>query len=156
MVAADISAAALALATRNVAQHQLADRVALRAGSWWEAMAGEAPFDLVLSNPPYIDPANPAGLAPDVAAHEPALALFSAHSDAASCYRAILAGLPGRLQPGGHVLFETGLGAVEPALAAMRATPGMEDVQLLPDLAGQPRFLMGRYAGSLRGSGAAG
>jgi release factor glutamine methyltransferase len=119
----------------------------LRRGSWWDALAGEAPFDLVISNPPYIDPAAPTGLAADVAAFEPGLALYSSRGDAASCYREILAGLPGRLVAGGHVLMETGLGAADAALAAVQGTPGMEGAELRQDLAGQPRFVVGRYAG---------
>lgn len=148
VVAADVSEQALAVARRNVAHHQLSERVVLRSGSWWDAMVGEAPFDLVISNPPYIDPANPAGLASDVAAFEPALALYSARGDAASCYRAIFAGLPSRLRSGGHVLMETGLGAAELALAALQATPGMASAELRADLAGHPRFLVGRYLGA--------
>ena len=147
VVAVDVSEQALAVASRNVASHQLAERIALRRGSWWDALAGEAPFDLVISNPPYIDPAEPTGLAADVAAFEPGLALYSDRGDAASCYRAILLGLPGRLAPGGHVLFETGLGAADAALAAVQSTPGMEGAELRCDLAGHPRFVIGRYAG---------
>lgn len=148
VVATDISERALSVARRNVEQHGLAGRIALRQGSWWAACAGEAPFDLLVSNPPYIDPADPQGLAADVAAFEPAQALYSASGDVASCYRALLQGLPGGLVRGGHILCETGLQAAEPALQMMRANPALSDVELRCDFARLPRFLLARYAGA--------
>ncbi|MBX3464259.1 MAG: peptide chain release factor N(5)-glutamine methyltransferase [Planctomycetes bacterium] len=144
LVATDRSRNALTVAAGNVRRHGVGDRVELRAGDWWEAVAGEAPFDLVVGNPPYIDPQAPAGLAADVAAHEPPLALYTAPGDPASCYRAIAAGLAGGLAAGGSVVLETGVGASEPALRCLREQAFLVDVQLVPDAAGIDRYLLAR------------
>ncbi len=143
VLAVDISEAALGIASANVARHGVGERVQLLRGSWWEPVPADATFDLVISNPPYIDPVRPTGLAADVQAFEPALALFSAPGDVASCYRAIFAPLASRLRAGGAVWCETGLGAAAPALQALRAT-GLVDVELRCDLAGAERFLCAR------------
>ncbi len=141
VVAVDVSAEALAVAANNVARHGVGDRVALRQGSWWEPVAAHEQFDLVVSNPPYIDPERTEGLAADVAAHEPALALFSAPGEVVSCYRAIVAGLAAHLRPGGWFVAETGVGASAPALALLAAAPELAGARLLRDLAGIDRIL---------------
>ena len=144
VVATDVSQNALQLAERNVVRHALAARVRLRHGSWWEACAGEAPFDLVVSNPPYVDPARPDLLADDVREFEPPLALFCERGDPGSCYRAIAQGLAEHLRPGGAVVVETGVGADAAALAALQSCAQLRDVAVHPDLAGVPRFVVGR------------
>lgn len=146
VLAVDQSQEALAIAAANVARHGVGARVALLHGSWWEPVPAAATFDVVVSNPPYIDPQATDGLADDVRQFEPAMALFSAPGDVLSCYRAIGDGLAAHLRPGGHVVCETGLGAAEPGLAWLAALPFVGDAQLLPDLAGLPRFLVARAA----------
>lgn len=75
VVATDISAAALEVAARNVARHQVADRVQLLEADLYAGVAGT--FDLIISNPPYV-PAEEVATLPDEYRHEPALALLSA------------------------------------------------------------------------------
>jgi len=142
VVAVDQSQNALAVAATNVARHGLGDRVDLRHGSWWDPIAADERFDLVVSNPPYIDPVRREGLAGDVAAFEPPLALFSAAGDVLSCYRAIVAGLERHLRPGGWFVAETGVGACEAGLALLAMQPFLAAAQLLPDLAGIGRVLL--------------
>lgn len=142
--ATDASRNALAVAAGNAARHGVADRIEFACGSWWEAVPAGRQFQLIVSNPPYIDPANPAGLAADVAAHEPPLALFTERGDPASCYRAIAAGLADRLVPGGWFVAETGVGASDAALALLRLQPFLDQVELLADLEGIPRHLLAR------------
>ncbi|MGE3171237.1 MAG: peptide chain release factor N(5)-glutamine methyltransferase [Planctomycetota bacterium] len=144
VVATDVSRNALAVAARNVARHDLGERVALRHGSWWDACADDAPFDLLVSNPPYVDPDRPELLEATVRDFEPPLALFTAPGDPGSCYREIAAGIAAHLRPGAAVVLETGVGASDAALAVLRATPELDDVALLADLAGQPRFVVAR------------
>lgn len=144
VVATDVSKNALALAAANVARHGVGDRVALRCGSWWEPVGAGEVFDAVVSNPPYIDPRATAGLAADVRAFEPPLALFTAPGDVTSCYRALADGLAAHLAPGGWFLAETGVGASEPALALFAAMPFLTDVHLQRDQAGSDRFLVAR------------
>jgi release factor glutamine methyltransferase len=148
VLAVDQSADALAIAAANVQRHGLADRVELRSGSWWSAVPAAAAFDLVVSNPPYIDPADPQGLAADVHRFEPAAALFTAPGDPVSCYRAIGLQLASRLLPGGWFVAETGGTASAPALQWLQQLPGFDEVSLRADLAGQPRFLVARRQGA--------
>ncbi|HEX6811010.1 MAG TPA: peptide chain release factor N(5)-glutamine methyltransferase [Planctomycetota bacterium] len=146
VLATDASKNALLVARANVLRHSVQDRVELALGSWWEPVPAAARFDLVVSNPPYIDPRATAGLAPDVRAHEPPLALFSAPGDVLSCYRAITAGLEAHLRPGGWFVAETGVGASDAAFALLRAQPFLTDVQLLKDHAGIDRILLAQRA----------
>lgn len=142
--ASDRSAEALAVATRNRARHGLEDRVTLSRGSYWEALPSDERFEVVVSNPPYVDPARPELLADDVRRFEPAQALFTPSGDPAAPYREILAGLERHLVPGGGVLLETGEGAAEAALEALRGCALLEQAQSEPDLAGIPRYLTAR------------
>jgi release factor glutamine methyltransferase len=146
VVAVDASSDALRIAAANIAAHGLSPRIELLAGDFWEAVPAERRFDLVVSNPPYIDPHAPVGLADDVRRFEPALALFSAPGDPASCYRTIGEGLAARLLPGGWFVAETGGAAAEAALAWLRQQPFLTAVELRADLAGQPRFLLAQRA----------
>ncbi|MEO6597348.1 MAG: peptide chain release factor N(5)-glutamine methyltransferase [Planctomycetota bacterium] len=144
VLAVEASKNALAVARANVARHGVSERVELALGSWWQAVPDGARFDLVVSNPPYIDPSARDGLAADVAAHEPPLALFAAPGDAISCYREIVAGLAERLCAGGWLVAETGVGASAAARELLQAQAFLTDVQLLPDSAGIDRHLLAR------------
>jgi release factor glutamine methyltransferase len=146
VLAVDISRNALAVAAANVARHDLAGRVALACGSWWEAVPAGAVFDLVVSNPPYIDPTSAAELAPDVRAFEPPLALFTPPGDVVACYREIAAGLARGLRPGGWFVAETGVGASGPAVELLRAQPFLAGVELRRDFEGIDRFLIAARA----------
>ncbi|GAB4150096.1 MAG: peptide chain release factor N(5)-glutamine methyltransferase [Planctomycetota bacterium] len=141
VLATDISEEALRIARSNAARLGLA--VTFREGSWWEACAGEW-FDVVVSNPPYVDPSRPDLLGSGVAEFEPSLALFTPSGDPAASYRALIAGLPSHLVAGGSALFETGVGAAEAALEAMRRAPFLGDVEVRSDPAGLPRVLLAR------------
>ncbi|HLU37887.1 MAG TPA: hypothetical protein VK081_00785, partial [Planctomycetota bacterium] len=136
---------ALALARENVERHDLGARVELLHGAWWAPVAGRT-FDVVVSNPPYVDPLRTDLIDPAVARYEPAAALFTPPGDPAAPYREICAGLEAGLVPGGTVLLETGVEAAEPALAVLRAQPFLEAARLEPDLAGLPRYLIARRA----------
>lgn len=144
VLATDVSKNALAIATTNAARHGVGERIAFSCGSWWDAVPADRAFDLVVSNPPYIDPNAPAGLASDVAAFEPPLALFTAAGDVGSCYRAIVAGLETHLRSGGWFVAETGLGASDAAMALVCEPPFLEAAALLDDAAGAKRFVVAR------------
>ena len=81
VVATDISAAALEVAQRNVARHEVADRVQLLEADLYAGVSGT--FDLIITNPPYVSPEEVAAL-PDEYRHEPALALLSAEGGMAT------------------------------------------------------------------------
>ena len=86
--ATDLSAGALALARRNVRTHRLEDRIALHRGDLFRPLAGRR-YDLILSNPPYVDARGMARLPPEYR-HEPRLAL-AAGDDGLELVRRILA-----------------------------------------------------------------
>ncbi len=106
-IGVDRDPAAAALAARNARENGLADRAAFLAGDWDAALAGR--FDLVLSNPPYIESAAIPGLMPEVARHEPGLALDGG-ADGLDAYRALAKALPRLLVPGGIAVLELGQG----------------------------------------------
>lgn len=147
-VGVDISAGALAVARENAQSLGVASRAQFLEGGWSSAAdARLGPFDLVLSNPPYIAEADIASLAVDVRRYDP-MAALTPGGDGLGAYRAILAqcgkDMGGTLiKPGGSVGFELGLGQAQ-AVAGMMAAAQFEDVVVLEDLAGIPRAAFGR------------
>jgi release factor glutamine methyltransferase len=135
--AVDVSAAALAVATENAAR--LAADVAFHEAdglSPW--IGGDDRFDLVVSNPPYIDPGERETLAPDVREHEPALALFSPPADPDHwAERLVREGLP-LLRGGGVLLVELGY---DQAQRLRRKLPEALDARFHRDLGGHERVL---------------
>ena len=105
--AVDLSAGALALARRNVAAHRLGDRITLHRGDLFKSL-GSSRYDLILSNPPYVDAAGMAKLPPEYR-HEPRMAL-AAGDDGLELVRRILAEAPKHLTKNGSLLCEIGRG----------------------------------------------
>jgi len=134
----DLRPGAAALAARNAARNDLADRAAFLAGDWATAVGGR--FDLILSNPPYIESAAIPGLMPEVALHEPATALDGG-ADGLDAYRIILADLPRLLAPGGLAVLELGLGQAE-AVGALAQAQGLRVAGLRADLGGVDRAII--------------
>ncbi len=136
-VGVDWSAAAAALARRNARSLGLDGRSAMVCGYW--ATALEARFDLVLSNPPYIETAHIAGLMPEVSRYEPSLALDGG-PDGLHAYRSLMGALPGLLTPGGVAILEVGAGQAD-AVASLARAAGLRPDAARQDLAGMPRAL---------------
>lgn len=105
--AVDLSAGALALARRNVATHRLADRITLHRGDLFGPLARRR-YDLILSNPPYVDAGGMAKLPPEFR-REPRLAL-AAGDDGLDLVRRILAEAPTHLARSGALVCEIGRG----------------------------------------------
>jgi ribosomal protein L3 glutamine methyltransferase len=105
--AVDISKDALAVAARNVAEHGLEDRVSLYRGDLF-APLGDRLYDLIISNPPYVDAEGMASLPPESRA-EPKLA-FDGGRDGLDLVRRILEDAPAHLTPQGGLLCEIGRG----------------------------------------------
>jgi ribosomal protein L3 glutamine methyltransferase len=105
--AVDISKDALAVATRNVADHGLEDRVALHRGDLFGPL-GNKRYDLIISNPPYVDAEGMAALPPECRA-EPKLA-FDGGADGLDVVRRILDHAGEHLMPEGGLLCEIGRG----------------------------------------------
>ncbi|MGP9812378.1 50S ribosomal protein L3 N(5)-glutamine methyltransferase [Rhodopseudomonas sp. NSM] len=103
--AVDLSEDALAVATRNVADHHLGDRLSLHHGDLF-APLGEQRYDLIISNPPYVDADGMAKLPAECRA-EPAMA-FDGGDDGLDIIRRILAEAKQHLTPDGGLLCEVG------------------------------------------------
>jgi len=131
--ASDVSRAALEVAARNVALHDLEARVHLEPGDLMEALTGE--FDLVCANLPYV--ASDARLPAEVLA-QPSQALFAEEGGAALVGR-LLDEAPARLKSGGRILAE-----LDPAIAravAERASRDFAGHRLHRDAGGHERVL---------------
>ena len=103
--AVDLSADALDVARRNVADYGLEDRVQLHRGDLFQPL-GTATYDLIVANPPYVNAESVAALPPEYG-HEPALALGSGE-DGLDATRAILARAGNHLNPSGLLAVEIG------------------------------------------------
>jgi release factor glutamine methyltransferase len=139
--AADASPEALEVARRNAERLALADRVSFHEGDLLDPLAAlRGRVDLVLSNPPYVDPGSRPGLAPEVRDHEPALALFP-QGDVYSFYRRLSAAAPRLLREGGGLVVEIGLG-MEAEVVRILEEAGLTVTAVLPDLQGIPRAVL--------------
>ena len=138
VIATDICPDALAVARRNAARHGVSDRVALRRADLLDSLPG--PYDLIVSNPPYIPDAVIDTLAPEVSRHDPAAALRGGR-DGLDTVRRLVAAAADRLRPGGWLIMEVGAGqSGDAAGIARRAGLGVADVR--PDLRGIPRAVV--------------
>jgi ribosomal protein L3 glutamine methyltransferase len=103
--AVDVSADALEVARRNVARHGVGDRVRLLQGDLFDPV-GDARYDLIVANPPYVSDAEMAALPPEYG-HEPDLAL-RAGADGLDVVRRILGRASRHLNPQGVLIVEVG------------------------------------------------
>ncbi len=137
-VGVDLAPAAAALAAGNARANGLAGRAMFLAGCWAAAIAG--PFDLILSNPPYIPSDEIAGLMPDVAAYEPRRALDGG-PDGLDAYRALLPEMARLLADGGVAVLELGAGEAN-AVRELSRDAGLAELALRSDLGGIARALV--------------
>jgi len=135
-IATDISEGALEVAKINAERHGVRSRVALRRGDLFSPLAGER-FHAVVSNPPYIPEAVYPTLAPEVRVFEPRTALVGGR-DGLDVIRALIEGASHHLVPGGFLAMEIGHDQGEAVRRIARAR-GLENVRILPDLAGRDR-----------------
>jgi release factor glutamine methyltransferase len=135
VTAIDVSTDALALAGENAARTGLA--IELLEHDAARGLPG-GPYDLVVSNPPYVEPSELEKLMPDVRDYEPHLALVGDGMPEVVARAALDV-----LRPGGHVVLEIGEGQA-PATAATLAALGYVDVVTTPDLNGRDRVVEGR------------
>ena len=128
---------AVATASANAGDLGLAARAEFRTGDWGEGLAGV--FDIILSNPPYIEAAVVPALAPEVARHDPLLALAGG-ADGQDAYRRLLPDVARLLAPQGHAFLELGQGQAAD-VAALAQQCGLMQRALHDDLAGIARCL---------------
>lgn len=138
--ATDLSAAALKVARYNAQKYAL--EITFLQGNLLEplkSLASQRPFDLLISNPPYIPARTLPLLAPEVRDFEPEMALTPG-ADALSCYRIFAAQGAALLRDGGWLVVELDAEGAT-ATAALFERPEWRAVQLHKDLQGLPRFL---------------
>ena len=145
VTAVDASEAALALASENAKSLGLADRVLFIKSDWYVEVPADEPYDLIVSNPPYLTTDETAAAEPEVRVHEPVSALTAADEGLADL-RVIIAGAGGYLIPGGLLAWETGL-AQHAELSRLLMTAGFTNVESLRDLTERDRFVVARAAG---------
>jgi len=147
VIATDISAAALAVARANAIR--LGAAVEFQEndlGGHFTKNVKRPPrsfYDLIVANPPYIDPADRSSLPPDVVDYEPAVALFAGEHGLA-LIRALIESAPAALADEGTLLIEIGMGQAEAVRAMVERTAGLAFVEIRPDLRGIPRVLVAR------------
>lgn len=147
LYATDISTDALHVAGRNIHRYGLEDRVQLRVGDLTRALPPDTPVAILVANPPYIPSDELKGLQPEVSGWEPSAALDGGH-DGLVIIRRILAEAKSLLVPGALLALELGAQQAVTVAEALRAE-GYIDVTAIPDLAGIPRVVLGRYPGEV-------
>jgi len=162
VVALDASADALALARENAERNALGDRVAFFQSDWFSAFhvapeaddavattlrqkEGRSPFDLIVSNPPYLSAEEVAESLAEVKNHEPAQALSPGESGM-EALRKIVAEAPqylrrGEASSGGLLALETGI-AQHAELAELFCAAGFAHYEFLNDLSSRPRYAL--------------
>ncbi|MGH6917003.1 MAG: peptide chain release factor N(5)-glutamine methyltransferase, partial [Geminicoccaceae bacterium] len=139
-IGVDASAEALAVAEANARRLGLAARALFAAGDWGRGLDG--PFDLIVSNPPYVREPDWPGLQPEIRGFEPRAALL-AGPDGLDAYRALAPDCLRLLATDGTLALEIGLGQAA-AVRAILAAHGLDVVERCRDLAGLERCLIVR------------
>lgn len=134
----DVSAAALEVSAGNARALGVDQRATFGLGDWCVGVDG--PFDLVVSNPPYLAEAEHDALEPEVRLHEPRAALAGG-DDGLDAYRRIAAGIGPLLAPGGRLMLEIGPGQGA-AVSGIFTAEGRGVARILPDLDGRDRVVV--------------
>jgi release factor glutamine methyltransferase len=148
VTAADISADALEVASRNARRHGAEDRIKLRRADCFDVLdsgAALGTFDAIVSNPPYLDDAEIAALEPDVRLHEPRVAL-SGGVGALCILRRIASGAGAHLEANGELIMEMGMGHAGYVVRII-VHAGLRVVDVINDFAGQMRVVRARAGG---------
>jgi release factor glutamine methyltransferase len=141
VVATDISAGALAVASHNAARLAVSNRIEFRHASLLDGV--DVLFDVIVSNPPYVARRDAASLYPDVRDYEPDAALFGGE-DGLDVIRDLVPCAAAVLVDGGWFLMELGAGQAAAVTALVESTDGLDLVHVEPDLAGIPRVVVAR------------
>jgi release factor glutamine methyltransferase len=144
--AGDRDGQAVCLARENAERNGVDHRIDVRESDLFSAFSELAgTLDLVVSNPPYIDPADSDTLPVEVRLGDPAGALYDSEGGT-GFHRRIAAEAVNFLQPGGHLMLEIGETHGDEVAAVLRER-GYRDVRVRQDLAGRDRFVIGERPG---------
>jgi release factor glutamine methyltransferase len=136
--AIDLSPEALAIASANAETNNVANRITFLQSDLLSALTDEAPYDAIVSNPPYIPETDSPTLHPEVRDHEPHTALFSG-TEGLDIYRRLIPQAHALLKPNGLIALEIGHGQRE-ALASL--LHDWHDVNFVDDLQHIPRVAL--------------
>lgn len=140
--AVDCSTEALAIAQINAQRYSLTDRIQFHQGSWFQPLV---PFKNnlsgIISNPPYIPSQMVLELQPEVAKHEPKLALDGGN-DGLDSIRHLIDTAPNHLQAGGIWLIEMMAGQAQTVATLLHQQGSYREIQIHADLAGIERFAL--------------
>jgi release factor glutamine methyltransferase len=141
ILAVDVSAAALKIARRNAEENGLGDRIQFLQGSWFEPLAPwQGKLAGLVSNPPYIPGAIVPTLEPEVARHEPHLALDGGE-DGLDAVRHLINCADYFLMPNGVWLVELMVGQSSNVASLLAETGYFENIQSFRDFAAIERFV---------------
>lgn len=144
LTATDISTAALAIAQKNADLFGLADRISFLQGDLFAAMdSSTRPFQVITANPPYIPSAQIESLAPEIAKHEPRLALDGG-VDGLQLIGRIVADAPNYLASEGLLLIETAYDQTELCAQLMAKNGHYDQPRVIQDAARNPRCVAAR------------
>ncbi len=139
-IGVDVSEAACRVARNNLERLGFRFRAGICCANWGDALGGK--FDLIAANPPYVASRTLAGLAPEVRAYDPKLALDGGE-DGYAAYREIVPSLARLAAPASLVALEVGASQAD-EVAALVASAGLADLAIRRDLGGQPRVVVAR------------
>ena len=136
-IAADISPSALEIARQNAGKLGVHARVQFIESDWLESIKGQ--FDIIISNPPYIESKDIDGLDITVSKYDPILALDGG-DDGLHPYKVILPQIRNHLKQNGFLAMEHGVGQSQSIMEIARNS-GLSDVQTHDDLGGRDRVI---------------
>ncbi len=142
LVACDISQAALCIARANCVRNKVDNRVELHCGDLFGSLSDEHQFNIIVSNPPYIETNVIPELQKEVKNHEPFLALDGG-KDGLDFYRRIIANAPRYLTNGGYLALEIGYNQGQSVKKLMNEF--FCDIIVYKDIGGNDRAVIGRY-----------
>ena len=146
VIATDISASAIDVAKANIARLGLEGRVTVVQGDLFDALAhvpDPSPFDLIVSNPPYIPTSQIEQLDRNVRDFEPRVALDGG-IDGLVLHRRILTGAPERLRSGGRIYLEIQFDQGKVVKELMSEQQDLDDVRIIKDYGGNERLVTGK------------
>ncbi len=141
ITAIDLSGTALEVAVVNAARHGLTEQIQFIESDLLEELPPDGlPFDVIVSNPPYVPAADRASLHPQVRDYEPGVALF-AGADGLDIYRRLIPQARAALRPNGLLALEIGHGQKEAVTALLS---GWNELRFVDDLQQIPRIALVR------------
>lgn len=140
--ATDISPEALHVAAENAQTHNVSGRISFMKSDWLQTVGGH--YDLIISNPPYIDAKAMGQLSDEVLDYDPRIALYGGE-DGLDPYRVIMRDAPAHLNKDGWIILEIGYDQGVSVPDILRAA-GFINTELRRDLGGQPRCISAQYS----------